>query len=555
LPQAFRHPVILYAGRAAVVRLFHPAMSSTETFKFVLILLVAIVALELIARRLRLPSAASLLAGGIGIAFLPGVPPVSFDPELVLIVFLPPLLMDGAFYTVWSDFRKYLGGILWLAIGAVIFTTLAVGATVHLVLPSLPWAACFALGAVVSPPDAVAAKAVLGKVRLPRRLMVLLEGESLLNDATGLVLFRFAVAAALTGAFSAQAAAVSFVALAAGGMAIGAVVGFAVVMVLRRIDHLYLSITAACLTPWAAYIGGETAHVSGVMSVVTAGIIFGWYQHDVFSANVRVRATSFWAVMIFLLEALVFILIGFSLRRVIERLGGLGDALHVLGMPILAVLAAVILSRFVWIYATDYLRVPLARLRGHKAIPPSAKHSFLLSWAGMRGVVTLAIALSLPEEMPGRDLTLAAAFAVILVTVILQGGTMAPVIRWLGLDTEDRADTAHLTEGQAGALIDAAQLAAVQAHAYDSTGTLLHPRLLEQYSYRVAIADRYAAAPQEFVGGRESHYDVILAAIAAGRAELLRLHRSGRIHDELLHYIERDLDMQQIAAENDRHPP
>lgn len=530
-------------------------MSSTETFKFILILLVAILALELIARRLRLPTAAALLAGGIGIAFLPGVPAVTFDPELVLIVFLPPLLQDGAFYTVWSDFRRYLGGILWLAVGAVIFTTFAVGAVVHWVLPSLPWAACFALGAVVSPPDAVAAKAVLGKVRLPRRLMVLLEGESLLNDATGLVLFRFAVVAALTGAFSFQGAVLSFAGLALGGIAVGAVVGFVLVWVLRRIDHIFLAITASCLSPWAAYIGGESVHVSGVMATVTTGIIFGWYQHDVFSANVRVRGTSFWAVMIFLLEALVFILIGFSLRGVVERLGGLGATLDQLGLPILAVLGAVILSRFVWVYATDYLRVPLGRLVGRKPLPPSPRASFLLSWAGMRGVVTLAIALSLPEQMPGRDLTLAAAFAVILVTVVVQGGTMAPVIRWLGLDRATHEDTQHLNEAQASVLIDTAQLEAVRARAYDEAGNLIHPRLLEQYSYRVGIAERYAAAPQNHTGGRESHYDVILAAIAAGRTELLRLHRAGRIHDELLHYIERDLDLQQISAENDRQSP
>ncbi|MBB3226452.1 CPA1 family monovalent cation:H+ antiporter [Luteibacter sp. Sphag1AF] len=527
-------------------------MTSTDTFKFVLILLVAIVALELIARRLRLPTAAALLAGGIGIAFLPGVPPVTFDPELVLVVFLPPLLMDGAFYTVWADFRRYLGGILWLAVGAVIFTTLVVGATVHWVLPSLPWAACFALGAVVSPPDAVAAKAVLGKVRLPRRLMVLLEGESLLNDATGLVLFRFAVAAALTGAFSAQEAVMSFGLLALGGIAVGAVIGFAVVQVLKRIDHMFLAITVACLSPWAAYIGGESVHVSGVMSVVTAGIIFGWFQHEIFSANVRVRATSFWGVMIFLLEALVFILIGFSLRGVVQRLGGLGDALHALGYPILAVLAAVIVSRFLWVYATDYLRVSLGRLVGRRPAPPSPRGSFLLSWAGMRGVVTLAIALSLPEAMPGRDLTLAAAFAVILVTVVVQGGTMAPIIRWLGLDRLSESDAGHLNEGQAGLLIDKAQLAVIHAHAHDSEGRVIHPRLLEQYSYRVKIGEEYNLAPANFAGGREAHYTLILEAIRAGRAELLRLHRSGQIHDELLHYFERDLDLQQISAENDR---
>ncbi|MET0256628.1 MAG: Na+/H+ antiporter [Luteibacter sp.] len=530
-------------------------MSSTETFKFVLILLVAIVALELIARRLRLPTAAALLAGGIGIAFLPGVPAVSFDPELVLIVFLPPLLMDGAFYTVWSDFRKHLGGILWLAVGAVVFTTFVVGVTVHLVLPALPWAACFALGAVVSPPDAVAAKAVLGKVKLPRRPMVLLEGESLLNDATGLVLFRFAVAAALTGVFSAQDAVISFAGLAFGGIAIGAIIGAMVVLALRRVVQVFLAITMSCLAPWAAYIGGESLHVSGVMSVVTTGIILGWYQHDVFSANVRLRGASFWAVMIFLLEALVFILIGFSLRGVVERLGGLGDALQALGLPILAVLAAVILSRFVWVFATDYLRVPLGRMIGRRPAPPTPRESFLLSWAGMRGVVTLAIALSLPEDMPGRDLTLAAAFAVILVTVVLQGGTMGPVIRWLRLDREVHVDTVHLSEGQATALIDVAQLEAIKARAYDAEGTLIHPRLLEQYSYRVSIAERFAAAPQDFTGGREAHYDMILAAVAAGRVELLKLHRAGRIHDELLHYLERDLDLQEITAENDRQSP
>ncbi|QWT22210.1 Na+/H+ antiporter [Bacillus sp. NP157] len=515
-------------------------------------LLVAILALELIARKLRLPTAAALLAGGAGIAFIPGMPAVTFDPELVLIVFLPPLLMDGAFYTVWSDFRRYLGGILWLAVGAVVFTTLAVGATVHWILPSLPWAACFALGAVVSPPDAVAAKAVLGKVRLPRRLMVLLEGESLLNDATGLVLFRFAVAAALTGAFSAHGALMSFAGLALGGIAVGLVVGALIVLALRRIDDIFLAITASCLAPWAAYIGGEAVHVSGVMAVVTTGIIFGWFQHEVFSANVRVRGTSFWAVMIFLLEALVFILIGFSLRGVIERLGGIGNTIDALGVPILAVLGAVILSRFVWVYATDYLRIPVLRAFGRKPSPPSPKSTFLLGWAGMRGVVTLAIALSLPDNMPGRDLTLAAAFAVILVTVVVQGGTMGPVIRWLGLDRDIHNEGNHLNEMEAYLRIDTAQMEAVKARAYDTAGNLLHPRLLEQYSYRVSIAKRVLEEPSSLAGGRESHYDVVLAAIAAGRTELLRLHRSGHIHDELLHYLERDLDLQQISAENDR---
>jgi CPA1 family monovalent cation:H+ antiporter len=173
----------------------------------------------------------------------------------------------------------------------------------------------------------------------------------------------------------------------------------------------------------------------------------------------------------------------------------------------------------------------------------------------MRGVVTLAIALSLPEAVPGRDLTIAAAFAVILVTVVVQGGTIAPVIRWLRLDAGEKAESTHLTESQASVFIDSAQLAAVKARAYDDEGRLIHPRLLEQYTYRVTVAERYSKAPHANEGGRAAHYDVVLAAIAAGRAELLRLHRSGQIHDELLHYMERDLDLQQIEAENDRQSP
>lgn len=208
-------------------------MSAVAAFKLILVSLIAIIALELLAKRLRLPPAAALLLGGVALAFAPGLPSVDLDPDLIFIVLLPPLLMDGAYFFVWSDFKRHLNGILLYAIGAVIFTTGLVGVVVHAVAPALPWAACFALGAVVSPPDAVAAKAVLERVALPRRLKVILDGESLLNDASGLVLFRFAVAAALTGTFSAPQAALDFVGLALGGVAVGGVVGYAVVRTLR----------------------------------------------------------------------------------------------------------------------------------------------------------------------------------------------------------------------------------------------------------------------------------------------------------------------------------
>jgi monovalent cation/hydrogen antiporter len=523
-------------------------MSSVMGFKVVLLSLVAIIGLELLAKRLRLPPAAALLVGGAAMAFVPGLPRFNLDPELVLIVFLPPLLMDGAYFFVWDEFKRDLGGILLLAIGAVAFTTLAVGVVVHWIVPALPWGACFALGAIVSPPDAVAAKAVLERVALPRRLMVLLEGESLLNDAAGLVLFRFAVAAALTGTFSAEHAMGRFAVLALGGIAVGVVVGYVVVKLLHYLDDAYLIITAATLSGWISYIAGDALDVSGVIATVSCGMVLGWHQHEVFSASVRMRGTAFWQVVIFLMEALVFILIGLSLRGVIVRLGGVGDTLTALAPAVGAVLAVVVLSRFVWVFAVEALKALVCRLTRRATGTPDWRSATVTSWAGMRGVVTLAVALSLPETMPGHDLILVASFAVILVTVLGQGTTIGPLIRWINPDHAAKKNARHLTEPQAWARLEAAQLAAIQPLVHGPDGSVIHPRLLEQYSYRARVTEDFQNEPAYPAEARTAHYDVVLAAVSAGRIELLHLHRSGLIHDELLTILERDLDLQEIAA-------
>lgn len=521
-------------------------MSPVLAFKLVLLSLVAIIGLELLAKRLRLPPAAAFLVGGIAMAFLPGLPAVALDPDLVLVVFLPPLLMDGAYFSVWDEFRRNLRGILMLAIGAVLFTTLAVGVLVHLAAPGLPWAACFALGAIVSPPDAVAAKAVLERVALPRRLMALLEGESLLNDATGLVLYRFAVAAALTGAFSMHHAAVEFGVLAVGGVAVGVGIGFAVVRLLRVLNDEYLVITASVLSAWISYIVGEWLEVSGVIATVTTGMLLGWHQHQVFSASVRTRGTAFWQVMVFLLEALVFILIGLSLRGVIERLGGTADALAYLAAPVAVVIGAVVVSRFVWVFAAEGLKAAWHRMAGTRA-RPDWRSATIVSWAGMRGVVTLAIALALPEAMPGRDLILVAAFAVILVTVLGQGATIGPLIRLLDVRRSQEGGAARLTEAQAWSRLEHVQLEAIRPLVFDADGELLHPRLWEQYNYRAQLVDRYkdSVFPED---KRSVHFAVVLAGLAAARAELLAMHRAGLLTDELLRHMEHDLDLQEVSA-------
>ena len=522
-------------------------MHSLEVFELIVGMFLAVLALHYVALRLRLPPAVALLVGGGALAFVPGLPTVELDPELALVIFLPPLLMDGALFTALAPFRRHLAGIASLAVGAVVFTAAVVAAVAKLILPDLPWAACVALGAIVSPPDAVSARAVLQRVKLPRRLGTLLEGESLLNDATGLVLFRLAVAATVTGTFGLGGAVGSFALLVAGGIVVGGVIGALWVLLLRRLGDEHLMIAASVLVCWASYIAGEMLHVSGVIATVTAGLVCGWYQHVVLTASVRVRALSFWQAMTFLLEAAVFILIGLSLRGVIDRVGGFGVVMEDMAWSVAAILAAVTLARFAWIFGSDAVLAALNRTGWRGVEPLGPRAASVMSWAGMRGVVTLAVALSLPESMPGRDLMLVTAFAVILVTVLVQGTTLGLVIRLAGLEEDERA-RAPLDLFAAESAMLKAQFSAMERLAYGSDGTLLHPRLLDSYRRRATMSAEFLGTPEERDRSIAAHYDVILAVVAAGRAELVRLHRARQIDDETLHNLERDLDLEELIA-------
>jgi len=520
---------------------------SAETFELIIGMFLAVIALHYLARRLGLPPAVALIVGGGVIAFLPGIPEVRIDPELVLVLFLPPLLMDGAWYTAWAPFRRNMAGILSLSIGAVFFTAFVVAAVMKMLLPSLPFAACVALGAILSPPDAVSARAVLQRVKLPRRLQTLLEGESLLNDAAGLVLFRFAVAAVLTGSFSLADAGGSFLFLVAGGVVVGGAIGALWVTLLRRLGDEPLMIAATVLVGWAAYIAGELLHVSGVIATVAAGLTCGWYQHVVFTASVRIRAGAFWQVLVFLMEAAVFMLIGFSLRGVLDRVGGFDVVLQTMAEPALIIVLTVLVSRFVYVFGTDALLTVSARLGLRRASPLGARASLVLGWAGMRGVVTLAVALSLPETMPSRDLMIVTAFAVIVVTVLLQGTSLGLVIR-AARPQEDAGARPELDLHAAEHAMFRAQLVAVERVAYDKNGALIHPQLLRRYTTRATASEAFSGTQDERTAAIASHFDVIIDAVQAGREELVRLHRTGRIDDETLHDLERDLDLEELGA-------
>lgn len=523
--------------------LVHPA----ELFEFVIAMLVLVTAMSWLAKRLGWPPSSALLVGGGVLAFLPGVPVISLDPGLVLVLFLPPLIADGAWNTEVVHFRRHLGGIVSLAIGAVVFSTLVVAAVAHCLVPGLPWAACAALGAIVSPPDAISARAVLERVALPRRLGALLEGESLLNDATGLVIFRFAVAVVAGGIFDPAAAVGRFAVLVVGGVAVGAATGAIWRFVSSRLADDMLLIVSTVLSSWIAYVVAEALGVSGVIAVVTGGLVLGWQQHVVFSAAVRVQGTAFWRVLMFVLEASVFILIGLSLRTVLTRAGGVETVLHELGLPVLAIIVALIVARFAWVYLSEAFVWARSRLGLAKDGSLGLASATVMGWAGMRGVVTLAAALTLPDTFPGRDFILIAAFGVILVTVVVQGSTLGAVIKAVGV-RRGEADEPPMDLFAAEQAMTRAQLAVVEKLARNKTGELVHPQLLRRYTARAAVRGNFKGTAEERDRAIDAHFDVVIGAVAAGRRELIRLHREHRIDDETLRSLEHDLDLEELGA-------
>lgn len=530
-------------------------MTPVVLFETLLLLLLAVLGLSILARRVGLPPAAAFVIGGMALAFVPGVPKLELNPDLILVLFLPPLLLAGAYFTVWRDFRANLRPILLLAVGAVLFTTYAVGAVAKYMMPGLPWAACFALGAIVSPPDAVAAKAILQRVPVPRRMVTILEGESLVNDASGLMLYRIAVAATLTGAFSWQDAALTFAWLSVGGVLVGIAIGYAVTAVLARIDDTATVILVSFLAAWGSYIGAELLHVSGVLAVVAVGLIMGWRQHEVLSAHNRVQALAVWNLVVYVMEALVFILIGLALHEIMTNLGGPGAALQS-AMPFaLAVTAAVIASRFVWVFPATYLpRLLIPGLRKRDPYPALAVPA-LIGWAGMRGVVSLAAALALPSGFPERDLIIFTTFVVIAVTVLFQGASLGPLVRWLDPAEPKLVGAVHIDGREVRARINAAALENLKSRSAAEMDPLgPYPRLIAEYCDRLRTARSDTETPAEAARAREARKDAALAALATARAELIRLHRNGEIHDETLHLIEAELDHEEISLRGARAP-
>ncbi len=506
--------------------------------ELIVALLLCAVGLAWLARRWRIPYPILLTLGGIALSFVPALPKIPIDPNLILVIFLPPILYPAAVLTSWRDFSRAIRPISLLAIGLVLATTLVVGLALKLLVPDIPWAAAFAFGAIISPPDAVAATAILGTMKLSRRTVAILEGESLVNDATGLVLYKFAVAATLSGTFSAAAAAGQFVLVASGGILVGMAAGYIFVMLHRRLHDPLIEIMLSLTLPYTGYLLAETAHVSGVLAVVAAGLVRARHAPEVFSPETRLLGRSVWNLVVFLLNSLIFILIGLQLPQILKALGSQSLA-QLLWWGAIVSLAAMTV-RMLWVFPSAFVPRWLSRrIRAGEARPPWQTVT-VIGWCGMRGIVSLAAALALPTDFPYRDLIIFLTFCVIVATLILQGLTLPALIRALGIGADWNAyDEERKARGQ---VLQAALREFDTCSKEHPTSQTTADLVREEYRQRIESLHPTRLA---FEAQPESLQQLRLALVAAERKELIRLWRAQEIGDEALHEIEHELDLEE----------
>ena len=511
-------------------------------------LLVAVAVLALLARKLHIPYPILFVVGGLLIALIPKLPKVRLDPELVFLFFLPPLLFPAALFTSWRDFRANLRPISLLAVGLVLFTTVAVALLTHYFM-NLPLAAGFVLGAIISPPDAIAATAIADRLHLPRRIVTILEGESLVNDATALVAYRFAVVAVTTGSFSLAKAGGQFFIVSIGGILLGIAIGWLASQFHKRVEDAPIEITVSLLTPFVAYLAAEHLGVSGVLAVVTAGLYLGWRLPELLSFRTRLRGGPVWEMVEFLLNGFVFILIGLQLPEVLGALSGHDISIRRLVWYALVISVAVILIRILWVFPATYLPRLMFKELCRRDPKPPWQHVTIVAWTGMRGVVSLAAAMALPitlqdgKPFPGRDLILFLTFIVILATLVVQGLSLPLLIRWLGVE-----DDGSMEKEEREARLKANQSALARLNETTETDPAkddaLHRLRIE---YEDHIRQVEGADPQSAgtpLRRFSSEYERLShLALDQERHTIIQLRNEDVISDEVLRRIQRDIDL------------
>lgn len=525
-----------------------------ETLQTIVGLLVVLAAVAFIAARMGLPPSILLVLAGTLLALIPGLPFLELAPELVLLVILPPVIYSAAVAMSWREFRFNMRPIALFAVGGVVVTTLAVGAASHWLL-GLSWPVGFTLGAIVSPPDAVAPLSIVRRMHLPRRLTVILEGEGLANDATALILYRFAVAAVAVGTFSFSRAVGSFVIIVAGEIAWGIAVGWGMLRLRRLVAEPRIEILLSLLTPFAAYWPPEEIGGSGVLATVAAGLYISWNGLRLISASTRLQGIFFWDFLNYVIEGLVFLVTGLQARRLIEGIRGYSTSTIVLSAAVVS--AAAIATRFLWVFPATYVPRWISRKLRSVDPAPSWQYPFLLSITGVRGVVSLAAALALPETLAGgqpfphRDLVLFITFAVILVTLVGQGLALPRIVTWLGLGkigrAEEHADRREEHTAKRRGVEAATDRLETLASERRLSDDFLHPLRAHQHEELEKIDGR-----QDVRDGHAGKIGIQRDALALELLQTERdaindLYRDGALHDEARRRLERDLDLREAA--------
>jgi CPA1 family monovalent cation:H+ antiporter len=496
--------------------------------EFLLLLLAAAAVCVRLAELIHVPYPIVLVLGGLAIGLTPQLPVLELDPDVVFLVFLPPLLFSAAWYSSPQELRVEARPLTLLAIGLVLATMAAVAVVAHAIVPGMSWEAAFVLGAIVGPTDPVSATATFARLGAPVRVRVLVEGEALINDGTALVAYRVALAAAVEGTFSAPDAVLEFVVNGVGGVAIGLVIGMGSILVIRRQSDVALSIFISVVTAYACYVVAEEAHVSGVLATVAGGMVNGWNAHKAFDANTRLSGIAFWGVMTFGLEALLFILLGLQAPVLADDL-----EIGALVLQALAVALCVIAVRMAW------MLIPFS------GFGETARERLLVGWAGMRGAISLAAALAVPTSVAERPEILLLTFGVIGVTLLGQGLTLGPLLRRLRLPGPNRwsPDEAQVRLETAQAALDRID-----------EGAAAEPlrRLRDLYRTRFAICVAVMGGGELPEDGREElrNYGAMRRElIAVERATLLRLRGERMVGLDTIRRVERDLDLEEARIQ------
>lgn len=515
------------------------------------LVLVAVTALLVVAYYVSVPYPIVLVLGGLALGFAPGIPNVELEPDLVLVLFLPPLLYGAAFFSSLRDLRDNLAPVASLSIGLVIGTTFGVAWVAHTVIDGMSWPAAFTLGAVLAPTDPVAATAIAGRLGAPKRFVTVVEGESLINDATALIIFKFAVAATVAGGFSAVDAIGEFALSSIGGIAIGIAIGWVVARIRRPIDDPLTEISISLLTPFLAYLPAAVVGASGVLAAVTAGIWLGWRAPILVTPETRLQSTSVWEVLMFVLNAALFVLLGTQLPGIIEAVSDQYEPETLLLYGVV-VSIAVSITRFLWVFGQAGVR-RVGRNQAREMRRPLAPwgETLLVAFTGMRGAVSLAAALAIPvtidggDAFPMRDLIVLLVYFVILATIVGQGLLLPFLIRWVGLD-----DGAHHEAREAAARVKAAKAAIARLDELGGeswVGQDTATRMRGLYEFRIR---RFNARLDEDDDGAietqsQAFQRLRRAVLDAERLEILRLRDIGFISADVQHRIERDLDLEE----------